>query len=93
MSRVGLHIIVTGRVQGVGYRYFARKTAEAFDIDGTVRNRHDGSVELHACGEEENMRGFVEQLELGPSGSFVDRVETFDEPIASFPSGFHIEQE
>lgn len=66
--------IVQGRVQGVGFRYFTREMAEAFDIKGTVRNAPDGSVEIVAVGSPENLRSFKEQIELGPQGARVDRV-------------------
>ena len=67
--------IVSGRVQGVGFRYFVRRMAEAFDIRGSVRNRGDGSVEIVATGSAENIRSFREQIEIGPDGARVDRIE------------------
>lgn len=67
-------LVVTGRVQGVGFRHFTRTMAHAFDIVGTVRNRHDGSVEILASGTQANIRSFREQVELGPAGARVDRV-------------------
>jgi acylphosphatase len=66
--------IVRGRVQGVGFRYFARRLADAFDIRGYVRNASDGSVEIVASGSAENLRSFREQVEIGPSGARVDAV-------------------
>jgi acylphosphatase len=66
---------VRGRVQGVGFRYFATRMADAFDIRGTVRNAEDGSVEIVASGTQENLRSFREQIEIGPRGGRVDRVE------------------
>ncbi|MBS1914114.1 MAG: acylphosphatase [Bacteroidetes bacterium] len=68
--------IVTGRVQGVGFRYFVKTIAEAFDISGSVSNRADGGVEIVAAGTPENLRAFKEQVELGPAGARVDRIET-----------------
>lgn len=67
--------IVQGRVQGVGFRYFTREMADAFDITGTVRNVSDGDVEIVASGTPENLRSFKEQIELGPAGARVDRVK------------------
>jgi acylphosphatase len=66
--------IVRGRVQGVGFRYFVARIAEAFDITGMVRNMSDGSVEIVVTGSPENLRSFKEQIEIGPSGARVDRV-------------------
>lgn len=69
---------VRGRVQGVGFRYFTTRMAEAFDICGTVGNAGDGSVEIIASGAEDNLRSFREQIEIGPSGARVDRVEAVE---------------
>jgi acylphosphatase len=73
--------IVHGRVQGVGFRYFTKEIAQAFDIGGTVRNMNDGAVEIVAAGSPENLRSFKEQIEIGPAGARVDRVvvEEMDE--------------
>jgi len=70
--------IIQGRVQGVGFRYFARKMAEAFDVSGTVRNVPDGSVEIVASATEANHRSFREQIGIGPSGARVDRMNVQD---------------
>lgn len=79
--------LVHGRVQGVGFRYFARTMAEAFDMRGYVRNAQDGSVEIVASGLMENHRSFREQIEIGPSSARVDRVvveETGEGGFADF---------
>lgn len=70
------HYIVRGKVQGVGFRAFVKRVAEAFDIVGQVRNRPDGSVAITARGTEENLASFVEQVEIGPTSSRVDELET-----------------
>ncbi len=74
MPRQTVRYVIAGRVQGVGYRYFVARMAEAFDIAGRVRNCADGSVEIVASGLPENLRAFREQVELGPEGSRVDHV-------------------
>lgn len=79
--------IVHGRVQGVGFRYFASRMAEAFDIGGTARNLGDGSVEIVASGTAENLRSFKEQIGIGPTGARVDRIETEERPLERF-AGF-----
>ncbi len=84
--------IVQGRVQGVGFRYFTRRMADAFDIAGSVRNLADGSVEIVATGTPENHRSFKEQIELGPDGARVDRVIAGDLETARF-NGFRIERD
>jgi acylphosphatase len=81
--------IIHGRVQGVGFRYFVTRIADAFDIRGYVRNAPDGSVEIVASGERENMQGFREQVEIGPSGARVDRVSAEEMEERKF-DGFRV---
>ena len=58
--------LVSGRVQGVGYRIFAQRAAEALKLSGYVRNRHDGCVEIFAMGTADNLRQLGKELEKGP---------------------------
>jgi acylphosphatase len=67
--------VVSGRVQGVGYRWFAVKAARALEIKGWVRNTMDGQVEVLGVGSSENLRLFEESLWDGPASSHVDNVE------------------
>lgn len=70
-----LHCIVTGRVQGVGFRAFVRSEATALGLAGWVRNREDRrSVELLAVGAEEDLTRFRERVSKGPPGAVVDRI-------------------
>jgi acylphosphatase len=66
---------VTGRVQGVGFRYFVRTRARALGLAGRVRNLHDGSVEVEAAGEPTALAGLGQALRDGPPGSRVEDVE------------------
>ncbi len=59
-----LRFIVRGRVQGVGYRYFARKSAESLGLTGFARNLADGSVEVVAEGEPKRAVGVVHLHDL-----------------------------
>lgn len=68
------HIIVSGFVQGVGFRYFTNHTARSFDLTGWVRNLHDDSVELEVQGKEENILVFLERLKEGSKYSEVENV-------------------
>jgi len=83
--------IVHGRVQGVGFRYFTWRMAEAFDITGRVCNASDGSVEIVASGTLENHRSFKEQIEIGPSGSRVDKITLHEMQPERF-DGFRVER-
>ena len=59
---VRYHLIVHGRVQGVGFRYYVQEKAHLYGIRGWVKNRFDGTVEIEAEGEEENLRLFLESV-------------------------------
>lgn len=84
-----VHIIVSGRVQGVGFRQFARSRAVASSLRGWVRNLPDGNVECHAEGEEAGIEGFLADLRRGPLLSRVDAVR-FEPVPAARHEGFEI---
>ena len=66
---------VTGRVQGVGFRWFTQREAQALGVAGWVRNKPDGSVEVEAEGERKTLENFLGRLRKGPLGSQVKAVE------------------
>jgi len=68
---------VHGVVQGVGFRWCARHTAEELGVGGTVRNCPDGSVELRVRGNEAAVLTFAERLRTGPPVARVRSVEAF----------------
>jgi acylphosphatase len=65
---------IRGRVQGVGYRYFAQQIALRLGVRGWVRNMANGDVEAHAEAEREVLERFRAELERGPSFSRVSEV-------------------
>lgn len=81
--------LVHGRVQGVGFRWSTTRTAEELGVRGTVRNRADGSVEVHAEAPAEAMRDLEEWLRRGPRSARVEAVEEID-PRDELPRGFEI---
>ena len=72
--RVARRFVVSGRVQGVGFRYFALDAARRDGLQGYVTNRDDGSVEAVAEGEAEALERFERALRRGPSAARVDDV-------------------
>ena len=70
----GFNAIATGRVQGVGYRYFAQRTAARFGLSGFARNLPDGTVEIAAEGPEQALLDFIEELKKGPGFSRIENV-------------------
>ena len=73
------HIVLAGRVQGVGFRYFTLNAAQKHSICGHVRNLQDGGVEVIAAGRSGSMELFLEQLRCGPPLSRVDRCDVQSE--------------
>lgn len=71
-----LHLSVRGRVQGVGFRWFALETAESLGLMGWVRNREDGSVEAEAQGTAGALDAFVERLRTGNPSAKVNEIKT-----------------
>ncbi|MBW2971094.1 acylphosphatase [Candidatus Woesearchaeota archaeon] len=89
MKRV--HLIVKGRVQGVGYRAKTRRLASQFDIKGYVKNLPDGRVEVVAEGNDKNIDKFVLECKRGSFVARVDEVkESYSEPTNEFDE-FEIE--
>lgn len=88
MTRVN-RFIVSGRVQGVGFRAFVADAARDEGVAGWVRNLADGSVEVHAEGEAEAVSRFELRLWQGPSHARVDDVASAD-AVPESPDRFRI---
>ena len=70
-----LHVVLSGRVQGVAYRYFAEKRASSLGLLGWVRNLFDGRVEVVAEGERAVLESFLAELRKGPRLALVESAE------------------
>lgn len=81
-------IIVRGRVQGVGYRDWARREALELGLSGWVRNRRDGSVEILAAGDAAGLAALADRCRTGPCGARVDAVEMIDAGEEAVGAGF-----
>jgi len=82
-----LSIAITGRVQGVGFRYFAEDAANVLGLSGWVRNNPDRTVECEAQGEEDILEEFCSQLRKGPPLSRVSDLLIAEVPVANATSG------
>ena len=71
----GIHIIVDGHVQGVGFRYFVYDFAQTKGITGWVRNRHTGQVEIQAEGLYADLDALLDHVRRGPGRSMVTDVK------------------
>ncbi len=83
---IAKRFIVSGHVQGVGYRYFAVRAAEACSVFGTIRNLQDGTVEVIGEGETTAVEAFRQELERGPRNGHVDRVVEEPSPVVGHSS-------
>jgi len=87
--RVARRYIITGRVQGVGFRYFTEAAAARAGVHGWVRNNPDGSVEAFLEGEETAVDAVEAALRRGPSSCQVDNVAV-SEDVPTHRSGFSV---
>ena len=83
--------IVSGRVQGVGFRFFTERVAGELGLRGYVKNLWDGNVEAYAIGDENQLEEFKRRLTEGPRMACVESVHESDEPIDKTYRGFVIE--
>jgi acylphosphatase len=74
----GKHILIKGRVQGVGFRYYTKLQADKIGLRGWVRNLEDGRVETVAVGDEISLDSFILRLKKGPARSKVDECNVED---------------
>lgn len=70
-----VHIIVEGLVQGVGFRWFVHRRAEALGVRGWVRNLYDGNVEVEAEAERAMLEEFIKEVKVGPRSAQVTNLK------------------
>lgn len=75
-----LHVIVHGRVQGVGFRWFVRTEARRLGLAGWVRNLPDGTVEMRASGIAQFLSALEQAIQRGPEGASVTHITPVEEP-------------
>lgn len=74
MTEIARRLLVHGRVQGVGYRYWTLSLARRWTVRGWVRNRQDGTVEILCIGAPDAVEGFAEHCRIGPPAARVTEV-------------------
>jgi len=80
-QRIAKKYRISGRVQGVGFRYFAERAAVRLGLGGYVRNCSDGTVEVYAMGDASALEVFRMQLAEGPRSARVISVDESDEAV------------
>jgi acylphosphatase len=84
-------VIVHGRVQGVGFRYFVQHAGNRLGLEGNVRNCPDSTVEIVVEGDAGKIAEFIKQVEKGPSLARVQRVDVSEIPVRGSFGSFLIE--
>jgi acylphosphatase len=84
-----VHVLVTGRVQGVGFRAWTERTAAVLDVNGWVRNRRDGSVEALFAGDATRVSEMVRRCHEGPRAAIVDKVAVTEKEVEE-AAGFNV---
>lgn len=91
MAHLTRRLTISGRVQGVGFRWSLNAEAKALGLSGWVRNRRDGSVEALLCGTPEAVEALTAWAHRGPPSAYVERVISIDQPASEAgetPDGF-----
>ena len=74
-KKVRAHLLISGRVQGVAFRYYTQDIAQSLEIEGWVRNCWDGKVEIVVEGEEEKVKKLISWCYQGPGSAIVEKVD------------------
>ena len=87
---VARRILIGGRVQGVGFRFFAERQAAVEGVHGWVRNLPDGRVEVRLEGDEESVDRVEMALRRGPSGARIESFATEPDVVTGRATGFSV---
>ncbi|WP_372773535.1 acylphosphatase [Mangrovibacterium sp.] len=89
-SRKQIHLVVIGRVQGVGFRYFVTQKANELNLVGWVKNKMDGSVEIEIEGNSDSIKTFIDFLKIGNGCSRIDRISKSELPESQHYQSFFV---
>jgi len=81
VAKIAKKFLIMGRVQGVGFRYFADRWATQLGICGYVKNLWDGNVEVYAIGDSVALEELKRRLAEGPRSARVTAIDESDEPV------------
>jgi acylphosphatase len=90
MNDIGAHLHIKGRVQGVGFRFFALNWAEKLGLTGWVKNNYDGSVESEVEGDRSAVEEYIEQMKNGPRWSHVSDMQVDYKPYKGLYPRFDV---
>ncbi|MGM0586786.1 MAG: acylphosphatase [Bacteroidota bacterium] len=85
-----MHLWISGRVQGVGFRHFTRQHAQSLGLAGWVKNLPDGRVEAILQGSEESIQKMLNHLQHGPTMANVKDIQTSTEEVDSSFNNFSV---
>lgn len=85
-----VHMVLKGRVQMVGFRWFAYQWAGDFDLSGWVKNNIDGTVEIEVEGKKSRIESFIKEMKTGPRYALVDNVDLNWNPFLNEYRSFEI---
>lgn len=80
---IRIRLLISGRVQGVGFRYWAHQQATRIGLSGWVKNLYDGTVECECQGEEQQVEEFIGYCSSGPARSSVTNISQQSLPVVS----------
>ncbi|MCH7731434.1 MAG: acylphosphatase [Candidatus Marinimicrobia bacterium] len=84
------HIVLKGRVQMVGFRWFAYQWAGDYDLSGWVKNNIDRTVEIEVEGKKSRIESFIKEMKIGPRFALVDNVDIKWSPFLNEYRSFEI---
>jgi acylphosphatase len=93
MQKEARKYIISGRVQGVGFRFFTENWAHRLGLSGYVKNCADGTVEAYAVGDAVALEEFRARLAEGPRSARVDQVQEFEEQVKGSAGCFVVESD
>jgi acylphosphatase len=90
--RIARRFMISGEVQGVGFRFFTQRIAATHQVVGYVRNLKDGRVEVYAEGKSESVDSFKQDLSVGPRFAKVTDIEETVSDVSNLFSSFIVEK-